>query len=248
MFSFFCKAILPLCLTILSFFAMAEDNQVKLYVVDFPPYTIIDRQNKISGIDVEVVKAAFSAVGIEADFASAPWKRILKNMQHHKIAGTLSCSKSQDREPFMLFSNPVSEHNRIALTANDFDTHKLINFDDLHNFQVISVAGWGADQQLNEHHISHSTVPDVESGIRSVVYRNIDVFYSGELTTLYHAQQLGLQSKIKSIRLSDIKTTPLYLCLSKYYPGNEDLLDQFNIGLNKIKKSGEYDAIHHQYF
>ncbi|WP_299197142.1 transporter substrate-binding domain-containing protein [uncultured Amphritea sp.] len=227
---------------------MAGENQVKLYTVEFPPYTIIGPQNAISGIDVEVVKAAFAAVGIEATISEAPWKRIVKNMEHGKIAGTLSCAKNPTREAFMLFSDPTSENNRVAITAKDFDTRKLIKFADLHHYQVISVTEWGVEQQLTQHDVNHSTTPDVDSGIRSVVYRNVDVFYSGELTTLYHARELGLQNKIKSHRLNDIKSTPLHLCLSKQYPGNEALLDQFNAGLNKIKTSGEFDAIYKQYF
>lgn len=247
MFSYLHKPVLAILLTTLSYFASAGSHQVELYTVNFPPYTVIDPQNNIRGIDVEVVTAAFAAVGIEAIIAEAPWKRIIKNIEHGRVAGTLSCAKNALREKYMLFSEPISENIWGAVTTRDFDASNLTNFADIQHYEVIAVADWGQAQQLSQHNLRHSVTPDINSGIRSVVYRNVDLFYNGKLPTLYHAQSLGLLDKIAFHRFEDIESTPLHLCLSKHYPDSQTLLEQFNTGLYKIKHSGEFDAIYKKY-
>lgn len=241
------KPVLAVLLTTLSYFAAAGGHQVELYTVDFPPYTIIDPQNNIRGVDVEVVTAAFAAVGIEAIITEAPWKRIIKNMEHGKIAGTLSCAKNSTRETYMLFSEPISENIWGAVTTRGFDTSSLTNLAAVQGYEVIAVANWAQARQLSEHNLRHSVTPDIDSGIRSVVYRDVDLFYNGRLPTLYHARNLGLRDKIAFHRFEDIESTPLHLCLSRSYPDIQTLLEQFNTGLNKIKRSGEFDAIYKKY-
>ena len=248
MFSFFNRPALLILLTLLNGFATADDNTIELFIVDFPPYTIIDPQNTITGIDVEVTQAAFAAVGIKAIVSSAPWKRIIKNMQHGNIAGTITCSKQPERDSFILFSQPLSEDNHVAFTRKSFAAETLSTLSDLNNYQVTTVGAWGVEQELSDSGIDHTTTPDTDSGIRSIVFRNIDVFYNSELPTLYRARQLDLRNEIQSHRFNDKDSTPFHLCLSKHFPGNQKRIKQFNTGLEKIKNSGEFDAIYKRYF
>ncbi len=234
-------------LTCLSFLSIAEESQVELFTVDYPPHTIIDPQKVISGIDVEVTLAAFAAVGVDVKISIAPWKRIEKNLKHGRIAGSLSCSKRASRVDFIIYSDQLSETHQIAVMAANAKTDKLKNFTDLNNFQVTVVEGWGIEQELTSSQIEHSTTPDIDSGMRSVVYRDVDVFYNGELASFYYARQMNLQDKIIIHRFADKASTPLYLCLSASYPGNVHLLEQFNTGLRSIKASGEFDAIYKKY-
>ena len=208
---------------------------------------IVDDQNTISGIDVAVTRAAFAAVGIRANIVTAPWKRILKNLEHGYIAGTLSCSQRPDRETFILYSDKLSEAHQVAVMSVNTDDQQLRNFTDLNQYKVIAVEGWGIERELTQQGINHTTTPEMDSGIRSVVFRGIDVFYNGELTTLFRARQLGLLDDIKTKRFADKESSTFHLCLSKKYPGNDELLKQFNIGLAIIKASGEFDEIYSSY-
>lgn len=234
-------------LTSASSLLFAEVKHIELFTIAYPPHTIIDSQGIISGIDVEVTQAAFAAVGINAKILSAPWKRIEKNLKHSRIIGALSCSKRASRAGFIIYSDQLSEANQVAVMAIDAKTRPLKNLTDLNHFQVTVVEGWGIERELINANIPHSTTSDIDSGIRAVVYRDVDVFYNGELASLYHARQLGLQDKIKTKRFTDKDSVPFYLCLSKAYPGNTKLLEQFNIGLEHIRESGELDEIYDRY-
>lgn len=227
--------------------AVADEKPIEIFAVDYPPYTIVDEQNNLSGIDIEVVKASFTKVGIEVKFSTAPWERIRKNLEHGYIAGYTSCARRPAREAYILFSDKVSEANQVALMAIDTDDSKLTKLTDFSHYKVNVVEAWAMQKELESKDIPHSKIQDMDSGIRSVLFRDIDVFYIGELTALYRARQLGLQDKIKTKRLADKESVHFHLCLSKAYPGNTQLLEQFNIGLERIKASGELDAIYASY-
>jgi len=242
----FNRMVIPLVVLLLS--PVVKANQtVQLYSVAYPPYTIIDEKNVISGIDVEVTQAAFAAVGINADIQTAPWKRILKSIRHGRMAGTVTCSKRAGREQFILFSDVLSEANQSAVMRLDRSDDDIVSFDDLRDVSVSVVDGWGIQKELKQAGIAHSVVPDVDSGIRSLVYRNIDVFYNAGLVTNYRARQLGLQDKIKIKRLKGKQSTQYHLCLSKAYPEADVLLEKFNEGLRLIKSNGQYQAIYDRY-
>lgn len=227
--------------------AVIANQTIKLYTVDYPPYTMIDDKGAISGIDVEVTQAAFAAVGINADIQTAPWKRILKSIRHGRMAGTVTCSKRAGRDQFILFSDVLSEANQSAVMRLERADDDIVSFDDLSKVSVSVVDGWGIQKELQHAGIAHSVVPDVDSGIRSLIYRNIDVFYNAGLVTNYRARQLGLQDKIKIKRLKGKQSTQYHLCLSRSYPDAELLLEKFNEGLRLIKNNGRYQAIYDRY-
>ncbi|WP_286238769.1 substrate-binding periplasmic protein [Neptuniibacter halophilus] len=235
------------CLLVCSTLLRAESDKVELYTVNYPPYTIIDEAGNISGIDVEVTKAAFAAVGIDAIIKTEPWKRIYKNVTHGRVAGVLSCSRRPDREAIILFSDPTSEATQVAIAATETDLSELQVFADLKKFSVTSVEGWGIEKELTRAGIEHTTTPDPEGSLRAVVFRDLDIYYSGRLTTLYLARQMGLADKIKVKTFTDKQSTDFHLCLSKQFPGSESLRETFNRGLKMIRENGQFQSIYDRY-
>lgn len=220
---------------------------IELYALHYPPYMIIDQQGGISGIDVEVTKSAFAAVGVPVKMLTAPWKRILKSLEFGYIAGALTCSYRAERERFVWYSDKVSEANQVAVFKTQTDVSGLINVEDLRHYKVMAVEGWANQQELEKSNIAHATTLEMDNGIKSVVFRDVDIFYNGELATLFRAQQLNLQDKIKTKRFADKKSSTFHLCLSKGYSESKNLVSKFNQGLKLIKASGEYDSIYSKY-
>lgn len=230
-----------------SLYADDSIRQVTLYAIDYRPYMIVRSDTEITGIDVDVTKAAFSAVNVDAVIKTAPWKRILKSLKHGRIAGTLSCSKRPGRDDFILFSEQLSSATQVAVMAKQTSSKALIRISDMHQYSVTAVEGWGIQKQLERLDIAHTQVPSIEAGINAVLHRDIDLFYNGELTTRYIARQNGQSLNLKYIHFSDQESTPFYLCLSKRFSGSDKLADLFNQGLRKIKESGEFTEIYNRY-
>ncbi len=225
----------------------AQAESIELYTVDYPPYTIMGQDGVFSGIDVDVVKAAFLAVGINVELKTAPWTRILKNIEHGHTLGTISCSKRPERLEYVIFSAPISAVKDVAVMAALADDQALAQVSDLEKFEVIAVNGWGVEQELSRLGIAHTTTPSIETGINAVINRGVDVFYNGELSTLFRARELGLLDKIKLKHFKDKMSTPLHICFSKQHSESQRLVERFNLGLSRIKDQGIYQAIYDKY-
>lgn len=228
--------------------AYSESELVQLHVVDFPPYIIVsDSQVGITGMDIDIVQAAFAATGAEVNFSSTPWKRIIKSMERGTILGTVSCSRRPERLSYMLFSDEVTSTNRVAVSRTEIETSTIQSLNDLKNYSVVSIDGWGMEQQLTAENIPHETTSTYEGAMMAMRYRNIDIFYAAEYPSLYYARKLGIHRDIKITPIHSEPVTPLYLCMSKTYPNSREIMDRFNAGLQKIKQDGTYQAIRAKY-
>lgn len=227
--------------------ASAKEDLV-FYVVDYPPYVIVNDKNEISGMDVDVVSAAFQESGETVIFKVLPWKRVMKLMQVGEIAGGLSCSKRKGRESYMLFSEYISLTRQAVITRKNFNTSKIKNIIDLNSYSVTTVSGWGTDDELKEHQIDFTASKDIRSGLVSVLHRGVNALYGPEIPTMHSAKKMGQQDQIKATYLDDVTENKLHLCISKTYPNSVEILTSFNKGLKTIKKNGRYKEIQSTYF
>jgi len=225
----------------------ANEKPLEFYVVHYPPYEIIDTSGQISGIDVEIAKAAFTEVGIPIEVKTAPWKRILKNIEYGRIPGTITCSKRLGRELYMDYSDPISQAQQVVFSAVSTPVSSLKQFADIADYTVTVVDGWGIQKELDIAGIDHLPTLDVASGINAIVYRDVELFYNGYLTTQYQAKQMGLEDQIKVSFLEDRGKTDFHVCFSKSYSDYRDLKQLFNKGLAIIKENGAFDAIYQRY-
>lgn len=226
---------------------LADTAPIELFVVHYPPYEIIDPAGVISGIDVEVARKAFEAVEIPIVVKTAPWKRILKNIEYGRIAGTITCSQRPGRDTYIHYSDPISNAQQVFFSAVDTPISSLKNFSDIANYTVTVVDGWGIQKELEYAGIDHLPTLDVSSGINAIVYRDVEFFYNGFLTTQYQARVMGLENKIKATFLEDRGKTDFHICFSKAYPEYKLLTQRFNEGLKLIKSNGVFDEIYQRY-
>ncbi|UGA57687.1 substrate-binding periplasmic protein [Vibrio sp. VB16] len=239
-------------LAFLSFYLLSMSVSAKdalvFYVVNYPPYMIINDKNEISGMDVDVVSAAFKESGQLVDFETLPWKRIMKSMQAGEIAGGLSCSKRKGRESYMLFSEYISETRQAAITLKSMDTSQIKHLDNFKNYSVTTVSSWGTANQLRMNKIDYVNSNDIRSGLVNVLHRGVDILYGPEIPAMHDAKNMGEVDNIKATYLEDVTSNKLHLCISKGYPHSDDILDEFNRGLKIIKQNGTYKDIQAKYF
>ncbi|USD67331.1 transporter substrate-binding domain-containing protein [Vibrio sp. SCSIO 43136] len=227
---------------------VSAQEPLTFYVVHYPPYMIVNSDNEISGMDVEVVAAAFQESGQEVKFDVLPWKRVMKLMQVGEVAGGLSCSKRKGREKYMLFSEYISTTRQTAITRKETQTEPINNLNDLAGYSVTTIAGWGATNKLEAHGIEYLPSKDMRSALVSVLHRGVDVFYGPEIPTMHIAKKMQSQENLKVTYIEDVASISLHLCVSKPYPNSEQIVTSFNRGLQAIKQNGTYETIQRKYF
>ena len=235
-----------LCLGLYSMFSQAES--IEFSVVDYPPYILVDdTTNSISGLDVEIVQAAFADQGVDVSFKTVPWKRIIKSMELGLIPGTVSCTKRPNRTDYMLFSEPLSIESRAVVSKTTLDTTSIYEFDDLAAYSLVAIDGWGMQKRLVQQRIPHQASPDLESALNAVRYRNVDLLYMAEYPARYAIKNLGAEQQLKVTLMAGEETLPLHLCVSREYPNAEHIIQTVNAGLEKISANGTLDEIRRKY-
>lgn len=242
------KQLLPLSLFIASMGSPAvySGEPLILYATHYPPFNI-EAENGPRGFDVEVVEAAFSAVGVDARVEFLPWKRIMRDVKAGQAAGAVSCRMTATRKEFALFSDPISFVRLAMISRRDKKELVLQEIEDMRDRKVIVVDGWATQKDLQEKGIAHTAVTGVEQGLHFLMRSNQDVFYTGWEAGAYSANTLEYLPKLKFAAVGDRESFPNYLCLSKQWPDYKNLTDQFNLGLAKIRHEGIIKAIYARY-
>jgi len=220
---------------------------LQLAIEHYPPYNLHHDDGSISGMDVEIVQAAFSLTDIETHIQYLPWKRAMKSTRRGRIDGLFSCVHSDERQAYLLYSSPISETTMGALTRADYTGQPISQMADLRRLKVAVVNGYATQQELARLEYPATPLDSIRSALNTLLYRDIDVYYGGLETALYIAHKIQVDNRLSRHRLADKPPIPLYLCLNRQAPGAKATIAAFNRGLQQLKLSGEYDRIRHRY-
>ena len=226
----------------------AWGQTVTIPVVNFPPYIIISpMENTISWMDIRIVREAFAQRNIDTKFVSRPWLSIMQGMQAGSTLGTVSCSRRPERVSFMLFSDELSTTNRAVISRTELDTHAIESVYDLMDYRVVAVKGWDMEQQLLELNIPHQQISSISDGLNAVINDTSDLFYVSDYPAMYQARLQGIHKQLKVTNIVSEPLVPLHVCFSKKNPEARSLMQEFNQGLQAIKRNGTYQAIRNEY-
>ena len=97
----------------------AQAKSLTCYSAELPPY-VINKNNVISGIDVDIINEAAKRAGISVDFKLLPWVRLeneLKKGIISKVECAFSYAKNEARKSYMDFTNVPIKQTSYVLFA-----------------------------------------------------------------------------------------------------------------------------------
>lgn len=226
---------------------LACAQPLQLAIEHYPPYNLHNADGSISGVDVDIVQAAFNVADIEVQITYLPWKRAMKSTRRGRLDGLFSCVDSEERRGYLLFSNPISETTMGVLTRADYNGQSITRLKSLKQLKVTVVDGFSSQQELKRQSYPAIPMDSIRSALKTLLYRDIDAYYGGLESALYIARNIQVENRLLSHQLTDKPPIPLYLCLDKQNPEAQAIITAFNHGLQQLKLSGEYDQIRHRY-
>lgn len=215
--------------------------------VHYPPFINIDSEGNISGSDIEITKAAFKAVGQEIKIQSEPWSRAVKNAEHGRIAGLISCTHTNDRAKFVHFSEPVNHINIGLIVKADYRGQLPPKFAGMSSLKMLAIRGWSTQKILTKHGIEHTSAESMAEAFNLLIFRDYDAIHTGLESGRFYAKTTNQLDLIRSHTFEDKVPTALYLCTSKKHPNALKLHQSFAKGLNIIRENGILDNIRHKY-
>ncbi len=246
--STFVKIILSLLYLLQVSFSYAEEKRaVSMACAMFPPYKIESRNKNTphSGIDLEVMREAFSAVDRDVTFDFFPWKRTVKMAERGQTDGLCGCAYRPEREGKFIYSDMMGLHSQGVFLNEASNVRDIGSLDDLEGHSIAAVRGYAVHQELNDRkNIRSVEANDDNQLLRLLTAGRVDAIYSYRDIILY---RMAMNSDTRKVQYFEFSSQPYYLCFSRSKSGIEEIVDDFNQGLRIIRFNGTYQKIWQSY-
>ncbi|MBD1583114.1 substrate-binding periplasmic protein [Pseudoalteromonas sp. S16_S37] len=204
----------------------------------WPPYI----NENGHGLINDLVSAAFRAQGIEFEFKTAPFSRIVKMAENNQIDLVAALWTTEQRRASMLFSTPYF-HNELVLISNNTTPIDYQGIESLRFRSVATVRGYSYHALLDG--IDELTITDVLSlhtCLELVNKGRVELAIADYLAFEYERSKHPEFNQLKAYFPAIIRW-PLHIGVSKANPNAEQIIKRFNLGLSKIQQNGEYNQI-----
>ncbi|BBO77242.1 hypothetical protein DSCW_46590 [Desulfosarcina widdelii] len=113
-------------------------EELKLSIYHYPPYVIAaEKDDWISGVDVDVVKEIAGRMNLDVSLYRCPWKRCLKSMEVGTVDVLTNAVKKPDREKYMLYCDkPFLTDFPIVFYFKKGKGRAVRTYEDLYNYTI----------------------------------------------------------------------------------------------------------------
>lgn len=210
---------------------------------NYPPYEFVDEKGEFRGFAVDIMSAVGKEAGYKIEYLPMAWEDAINALENNQVDVIQCMSVTESREEKFAFTDPILE-NSAALFVRAENTY-ITSLEDLKGKRIAYQAadvGYEKIKELeNVELIDFSNQPEA---LGILIRGEVDAVVGNRLTGKYILQKEQLVDKIKIVG-EDISVNSVALAVSK---DNQQLLDNLNRGLRKIKKNSVYDKIYSRWF
>ena len=209
---------------------------------DWYPYAAI-RNGKAEGMAVEIVQAAYRAVGVRVRFQSMPYARCMRLTEIGRYAGCFNSLKDSTTEPVFLFGQQPLFTATIGIYATA-DWPQPTTVSALRGKRVGLTNGYtyGSKVERDRDMIKEYAVSDL-ANLRKLVRKRLDyvLVYTRVADYLigHHPNDLGR----RLVRVGTVIETPLYLSFSRANLRGETAMRQLDRGMIILQRNGKHQQI-----
>ncbi|QMT31830.1 ABC transporter substrate-binding protein [Alysiella filiformis] len=223
-------------------------TRVKVVAAVYPPFVIRNKQGSAEGFDIDILNEIAKLEGFEMDiFPQSSWEGALESLDNASkdlvvAAVTLTPERA---EKYLPTKSYVSSPNSIVVPKNSSITQEA----DLKG-KVVGVGQRAAflkekEKDPNYANVKFQTFETPYLALRAALSKEVDAVV-GQKLYLQHVLQNTPDAE-QNVRFIDLNTNnPNKVMMSR--KGNEELVNQINSGLDKIKQNGTYNRIYIKWF
>ncbi|HEX6243700.1 MAG TPA: transporter substrate-binding domain-containing protein, partial [Polyangiales bacterium] len=223
--------------------AEAASPKLRLLSASWPPFVDTDDNPRIA---IDVVSSALAKAGYIAVNTVGSLEAVISELQAGATDGSAALWRDQEREKFLLFSEPYLE-NRLQLVARKGSDVSAASFSQLAGKKVGIVQGYAYGPELDD---AKEPVfvrqASTEENLRSLLRGEVDYVLTDSLVIHQLAQHYPRETREKlEVGKEVLIKRPLYLTLRKDLPDAERIMADFNRQLEKMLQDGSFArAIH----
>ncbi len=198
-----------------------------------------------TGFAVDVVRAAWTAAGVEVELVSLPYARCMKEVARNVLAGcfdTLRDAMLESRYRWHqqpLFRATIGIYGRSGAA----DSRSPLVLENLRGKRVGTTHGYDYGEAFDgDRSMLRDVAPSDISSLRKLVAGRVDYALVFDRV----ANEIGRANPELAkgyVRQGVLAEQSMYLSFSRDFPGIERLIALFDQGLAKVRSSGEYARI-----
>jgi polar amino acid transport system substrate-binding protein len=213
---------------------------------EYPPY--MGQSLPGYGLMSRVVTEAFRLQNVQVRYAFFPNNRTLQSARSGQVDGSIGWAITPERQRDLLYTDAVMSLRMVFFQRRD-QVVKWKTLSDLAPYRIgITTGNTYSDEftRLQQSGVLHTeAVPDDVVNLRKLAVRHIDLFpIDAEVGQMlvYHSlaptEQAQLQAGSTAFWIA-----PMHVVIWRGQPQAEELVRRFNLGLQQLRASGEFDRL-----
>ena len=216
---------------------------VKIAIGDWEPFTSSRADN--AGISEELVKEAFALEDIQVDFHYFPWIRSYQYVEKGEFPATFPWAVTEKRKQEVYFSKEPLLTEQTVFFHLKSRPLKWDTFEDLKGLRIGGTLGYAIGEILEKNGLTLDYVSKEDFNYHKLIKGRLDIFPAAYYVG-YHQINMLFQpneAKLFTHHPKILEEINYYMVFSKNIPNARKLIEQFDTGLRKLKKSGRYNEI-----
>lgn len=210
---------------------------------DWYPYAA-ERNGEARGISVDIVRAAYAAVGVDVQFKLMAYARCMESLDLGEEVGCFNTPDddeirlSQSLPQHALDINPAFVYARVDNVADD------LTLEELRGSVVGIVNGYryGNAFMQDPHFFREYSASDLQN-LKKLAAGRLDYIVLYERVARYLIGRHGEDLAVNIKPVTPIGEIAIFVSFSRHHPRSESAKKQFDQGMQKLKESGQYASI-----
>ncbi len=211
-----------------------------------PPY-IYEENQKLTGINTDVIYEACRRLNIEPEFRIMPAKRYLRDLQEGTIDAAVSLYRVKEREEFLAYPAEPINIIRNVIIARKNSNIVIGKLDDLKGktLGVVSAYSYGPEFDAYQD-LKKIVCKDTQELLRILQKERIEIAATQDIIYEYISKLLGFQNEFKTVyRIGEREFYPAF---SKVKGKNGiQLAEKFSRVIQQLKEEGVIRKITDRY-
>ena len=230
---------------LLSINIYAYEDIVTFTVGEWVPFTSGKDQN--GRIAEKIVSESLALEGITVKYRYVPWKRAFVEALRVDADGTIPWYITEERLlKFHYSKEPIISTKTVFFHLKTLDL-KWDKYTDLNKYRVGGNLGFKTGQLLVKQGVEVEFVPKILQNFKKIIKDRIDIAPASILVGLHIIKNTFKPEVAKLFTYSDkeifSKSEKTFLLVSKKHARGKEIVDKFDSGILKLKKSGRYQKI-----
>lgn len=242
-----------LCLTLLPC-AFASACELRMTWKHDPPYQYVNEQHQLSGLEIEVARAALARMDCRLIPVELPFARAIAELEAGRIDIVPGVLPRPDRARFAHFSRPgLRTRNLVFLRSDLAPGQRVATLEELRasDLRVGLERGTAYRDELKalltrpgqERRVEEAT--SLEVLLRMLQMRRIDAFVADEYSAAFLARQLGLAAVMQASPIVIDEDAPVF-AFSRLSVAPA-LVERFNTALDALRRDGTLRRLETQF-